>query len=178
MPLTGEAKKEYQRKYMRGYYRKRKADGLWNYSRPHFRILERDGFRCQYCGSTPQDGVRLHVDHITPLCEGGAGTDDNLITACSTCNGTKGGKPLTPELEGEVKDGLRAKLGAVGLKVEGNEVSIGQAPVIPDDTPKPYNPNRQYAPGEQYIVGQGKHTITVTASEVDADGQPMPEYGF
>jgi hypothetical protein len=52
-----------------------------------FRILERDGFRCRYCGrlgSAP--GVVLHVDHVVPLAAGGATREGNLRTACEECN--------------------------------------------------------------------------------------------
>jgi 5-methylcytosine-specific restriction endonuclease McrA len=52
-----------------------------------FSILQRDGFRCRYCGrtcSTP--GVVLHVDHVVPLAAGGATKEDNLRTACEECN--------------------------------------------------------------------------------------------
>ena len=56
-----------------------------------FRILQRDGFRCRYCGrpgSVP--GVVLHVDHVVPLAAGGAAREDNLRTACEECNLAKG----------------------------------------------------------------------------------------
>ena len=52
-----------------------------------FRVLQRDGFRCRYCGrygSAP--GVVLHVDHVVPLAAGGTSTEDNLLTACEECN--------------------------------------------------------------------------------------------
>ncbi len=52
-----------------------------------FRVLERDGFRCRYCGragSTP--GVVLHVDHVVPRVAGGATAEGNLRTACEECN--------------------------------------------------------------------------------------------
>ena len=52
-----------------------------------FRVLQRDGFRCRYCGrpgSAP--GVVLHVDHVVPLAAGGTSTRDNLLTACEECN--------------------------------------------------------------------------------------------
>jgi 5-methylcytosine-specific restriction endonuclease McrA len=52
-----------------------------------FRVLQRDGFRCRYCGrpgSAP--GVVLHVDHVVPLAAGGGSTVDNLLTACEECN--------------------------------------------------------------------------------------------
>jgi len=56
-----------------------------------FRILQRDGFRCRYCGR-PGDapGVVLHVDHLVPLAGGGAGSEDNLRTAGEDCNLGKG----------------------------------------------------------------------------------------
>src|ERR1700759_593848 len=40
--------------------------------------LERDGYRCHYCGSTR----RLHVDHKIPLIRGGSNGFENLVTSC------------------------------------------------------------------------------------------------
>ena len=53
-----------------------------------FRILERDGFRCQYCGRSPKDdnSVVLHIDHIFPVSKGGTDKESNLITSCKECN--------------------------------------------------------------------------------------------
>jgi 5-methylcytosine-specific restriction endonuclease McrA len=52
-----------------------------------FRVLQRDGFRCRYCGrSGSAPGVVLHVDHVVPLAAGGTSTEDNLLTACEECN--------------------------------------------------------------------------------------------
>jgi 5-methylcytosine-specific restriction endonuclease McrA len=52
-----------------------------------FRVLERDGFRCRYCGRTASEpGVVLHVDHVVPVSAGGATREDNLRTACEECN--------------------------------------------------------------------------------------------
>ena len=51
-----------------------------------FAVLYRDEFRCQYCGATPQDGVKLHVDHIVPKSKGGIKDITNLITTCEACN--------------------------------------------------------------------------------------------
>jgi hypothetical protein len=52
-----------------------------------FSVLQRDGFRCRYCGRTSREpGVVLHVDHVVPLAAGGATTEDNLLTACEECN--------------------------------------------------------------------------------------------
>lgn len=57
-------------------------------------ILERNGFTCQLCGAGPGDRdpynparkVRLHIDHIIPISQGGSNDKDNLRTLCSTCN--------------------------------------------------------------------------------------------
>lgn len=64
------------------------------YSKLRFTILERDNFTCQYCGRTPQDGVKLHIDHIIPKSKGGSDKKDNLITACEECNLSKSNKSL------------------------------------------------------------------------------------
>lgn len=49
-------------------------------------ILKRDNFRCQICGSSAQDGVKLHVDHIIPVAKGGRTIASNLRTLCDRCN--------------------------------------------------------------------------------------------
>lgn len=55
-------------------------------------ILRRDGFRCQICGSSAQDGVKLHVDHIIPVSRGGLTVPSNLRTLCDRCNMGKSDK--------------------------------------------------------------------------------------
>ena len=55
-------------------------------------ILKRDGFRCQICGASQKDGVRLHVDHIVPVSKGGKTEVSNLRTLCEKCNLGKGAK--------------------------------------------------------------------------------------
>jgi hypothetical protein len=57
-----------------------------------FIVLARDGFRCQYCGGTPQDGYVLHVDHRVPRSKGGETKASNLVTACLLCNAGKADK--------------------------------------------------------------------------------------
>lgn len=49
-------------------------------------ILRRDGFRCQICGASAKDGVKLHVDHIIPVSKGGETIPSNLRTLCDRCN--------------------------------------------------------------------------------------------
>ncbi len=51
-----------------------------------FAVLQRDAFRCRYCGATASDGVKLHIDHIVPVVAGGETSIDNLVAACEQCN--------------------------------------------------------------------------------------------
>jgi len=55
-------------------------------TRVRFEILLRDNFTCQYCGRKPEDGIKLHVDHIKPKLRGGTSEKSNLITSCNDCN--------------------------------------------------------------------------------------------
>src|SRR3990172_6638622 len=59
-----------------------------------FNVFKRDGFQCQYCGSTPPSVV-LEVDHIQPASKGGNNLTDNLITSCFDCNRGKAADLLT-----------------------------------------------------------------------------------
>lgn len=59
-----------------------------------FDVLKRDGFRCRLCGAAADDGVRLHVDHITAYSRGGETTKENLWTLCAPCNIGKSNKSL------------------------------------------------------------------------------------
>lgn len=49
-------------------------------------VLMRDGARCQLCGAIPNDGVRLHVDHVKPWSKGGETVLNNLQILCDICN--------------------------------------------------------------------------------------------
>ena len=55
-------------------------------------ILKRDNFKCQICGRSVEDGVKLHVDHIIPISKGGKTEWNNLRTLCQDCNLGKGNK--------------------------------------------------------------------------------------
>lgn len=60
-----------------------------------FTILNRDGFRCKYCGRSAEE-TKLEVDHIIPVARGGKSVEENLITACMECNRGKSAVPLRP----------------------------------------------------------------------------------
>jgi len=52
------------------------------------RILIRDGYCCQYCGSENA----TTVDHVIPISKGGTDDPENLVAACSRCNYSKGNR--------------------------------------------------------------------------------------
>lgn len=58
------------------------------------RILERDQYRCQYCGldglATFENWLIMTVDFIHPRAKKGKKTAANLVTACRPCNVIKG----------------------------------------------------------------------------------------
>jgi len=58
-----------------------------------FKVFQRDGFICQYCGEKPPKAI-LEVDHIIPKSKNGKDNFDNLITACFECNSGKSNKDL------------------------------------------------------------------------------------
>jgi len=49
---------------------------------PFLRILQRDGFACQLCGSRRN----LQVHHVCPRSRGGDDEDTNLLTLCCHCH--------------------------------------------------------------------------------------------
>ncbi len=55
-----------------------------------FQIFQRDNFRCNYCGMSQSDGVKLHVDHKVSKHDGGSDEPENLVTSCRDCNLGKG----------------------------------------------------------------------------------------
>ena len=52
------------------------------YTKLHRKILERDRWRCQYCGSMQN----LQVHHIQSRGQLGGDTEGNLITLCASCH--------------------------------------------------------------------------------------------
>ena len=61
-------------------------------------LLLRDNFSCQYCREHLTLG-QMTIDHVIPRVRGGTTRWDNVVSACYTCNGTKGHrttiKPIT-----------------------------------------------------------------------------------
>lgn len=59
-----------------------------------YAIFARDNFTCRYCGRQAGE-VKLVVDHIVPVVQGGDNDPTNLITSCEDCNAGKGAKTPT-----------------------------------------------------------------------------------
>lgn len=55
-------------------------------SRLRWKILQRDNFRCQICGSAAEHNVNLEVDHKKSIYDGGSDEESNLWTLCFECN--------------------------------------------------------------------------------------------
>ncbi len=54
--------------------------GAWR--RIRAAVLDRDGHRCQVCGSTQE----LEVHHVLPVAAGGTDDPSNLQTVCFDCH--------------------------------------------------------------------------------------------
>ena len=58
------------------------------------RILERDRFRCQYCGldgaTSFENSLIMSVDFVIPRARRGSEDPENLVAACRPCNVIKG----------------------------------------------------------------------------------------
>lgn len=55
-------------------------------------VMKRDGFKCKMCGLDANDGIKLVVDHINPIANGGKTEMNNLQTLCWNCNSGKSDK--------------------------------------------------------------------------------------
>jgi len=70
----------------------------------NFKIFERDGFRCVYCGKTSyEDEIKLTIDHVKPQTKNGEHTMDNLVTSCDDCNVAKSDIELGSEIYSDIK---------------------------------------------------------------------------
>jgi 5-methylcytosine-specific restriction endonuclease McrA len=63
-------------------------------------LFARDGWRCQYCGSTG----RLTLDHVVPRSRGGDSVWENVVASCAPCNHRKGDRlPHEAQMHPQVK---------------------------------------------------------------------------
>jgi len=67
-----------------------------SYSRLRNKILDRDGWRCQHCGSMKN----LEVHHVQSRANLGNDEEGNLITLCADCHGMLHQHTLPSKREG------------------------------------------------------------------------------
>lgn len=51
-------------------------------------LLDRDDYRCQYCGNQLEPTL-LNMDHVIPRDQGGKTSWENIVTSCIKCNSKK-----------------------------------------------------------------------------------------
>ena len=90
---------------------KRYADGALRW-----KILERDGFHCRYCG-TKVTFENANIDHVYPWRRGGQTDNVNLVACCQPCNKAKGNRWWTPKPQPVVREWKPPKLKGIA-KIE------------------------------------------------------------
>jgi len=60
------------------------------------KILERDDYRCQYCGldgrASFENALTMRIDFVVPRARKGKKDPSNLVACCTPCNTIKGTK--------------------------------------------------------------------------------------
>lgn len=73
----------------------------WLRQEKRLAIYIRDGFVCQHCQLDLKGSIqiaagvlRIELDHLVPVSQGGGNESTNLVTSCSRCNLERGDKNL------------------------------------------------------------------------------------
>ncbi|MGA2028518.1 MAG: HNH endonuclease [Verrucomicrobiota bacterium] len=66
----------------------------YNNNGRRFLVMDRDNFKCFFCGRTKDDGIKLVVDHFIPWDDYGETVMENLRTSCEPCNSGKSNLPI------------------------------------------------------------------------------------
>ena len=66
----------------------------WIRQEKRLAIYMRDGLACVYCLASVEDGEILTLDHLKVYSKGGSNHESNLVTACKTCNSSRGTKSV------------------------------------------------------------------------------------
>lgn len=71
-----------------------------------WRVFRRDNYQCRYCGGR----LPLTVDHIDLWEDGGATTEENLISSCKKCNKIRGRTPYADWINSDAYKNLSRNL--------------------------------------------------------------------
>ncbi len=75
--------------------RKENWQGMnWIRQEKRLAIYLRDNLACVWCGDSVENGAQFSLDHVKPFCKGGKNETENLITACSRCNSSRGKRTI------------------------------------------------------------------------------------
>jgi len=82
------------------------ASGCWIRRERRLALYIRDSFRCLYCGSDLRHAAPADItlDHLLPRSAGGNNEATNLVTACRSCNSSRGAKPWADYASGGARD--------------------------------------------------------------------------
>lgn len=70
--------------------------GQWITPAKRLAIYVRDNFVCLYCGTDLRSykPANVTLDHVVPRSRGGSNRENNLVTACRSCNSARGNKTV------------------------------------------------------------------------------------
>lgn len=91
--------------------------GKWIRRERRWAVYMRDNWTCVYC---EREDVALTLDHVHPRELGGGNEESNLVTACRTCNTTRGQTPIeefAPTRTREIQKRLRVKIDVRAARV-------------------------------------------------------------
>jgi CRISPR/Cas system Type II protein with McrA/HNH and RuvC-like nuclease domain len=57
-------------------------------------LYVRDGMQCVYCNTSVTEAL-LTLDHVDPRSHGGDNANNNLVTACVSCNNKRGNRDIS-----------------------------------------------------------------------------------
>lgn len=88
-------------------------------------LFARDGWRCQYCGSTG----RLTLDHVVPRSRGGNSVWENVVASCAPCNHRKGDR-LPDEVQMHPMVAPRPPAAALFITLAASHIPDGWRPFL------------------------------------------------
>ena len=89
-----------------------------------FAVMQRDHFRCRYCGRSSETTI-LEIDHLRSVADQGTNDAQNLVTACQSCNRSKGARSVSDPRWNEYLDEFYSHFVTYIAVGEGNNKRAG-----------------------------------------------------